>query len=169
METMFIGSGVFILWACWTDIRARKIPNVLNLIFTLTGLMYHIVDAGWEGASFAGKGMLLGFGVMLLLYVLRAVGAGDVKLFAGIGAWFGLAMTAQVMMYSILFAGLIGVVIMIWRRETIVRMRMIFWRIIGALFWKQSIRPDQAEHEQYLTFPFMTAVLPGIVFCYLYV
>ncbi len=169
MVTIFLCSGIFILWAFWTDLRARKIPNLLNLIFVASGLLYHLWDGGWEGTWFAGKGILLGFGLMLLLYIMRAVGAGDVKLFAGIGAWFGLAMTAQVMMYSILFAGLIGMIIMIWRRETVVRMRTVLWRISGALLWKQPIRPSQAEQQQYLTFPFMTAVLPGVIFCYLYV
>ncbi|WP_322903072.1 A24 family peptidase [Paenibacillus campi] len=169
MEMIFIGSGIFILWACWTDICTRKIPNLLNLIFVLSGLLYHIMNAGLNGIWFASKGIVLGFGIMLLLHMMRAVGAGDVKLFAGIGAWFGIAMTAQVMMYSILFAGLIGIVIMIWRRETIVRMRTVLWRISGALLWKQPLRPDQIEQQQYLTFPFMTAVLPGVIFCYLYV
>lgn len=168
METVFIGSGIFILWAFWTDITARKIPNLLNLLFVISGLVYHGITSKTEGLLFSGKGLLLGFGLMLILYLFRAVGAGDVKLFAGIGVWLGLGMTAQVMMYSILFAGLIGLVIMLWRRETIVRMRNVLWKITGALLWKQKLRPDDAEHKQYLTFPFMTAVLPGVLFCYLY-
>ncbi len=169
METIFIGGGVFILWAFWTDIKARKIPNILNILFMISGLLYHAVISGWDGLAFAGKGFLLGFGIMLILHWMKAVGAGDVKLFGGIGIWFGMGMTAQVMMYSIIFAGVIGLLIMLWRRETIMRMRRVFWKLIGSVLWKQSIRSTETEHQQFLTFPFMTAVLPGVAFCYFFI
>ncbi|WP_060533544.1 A24 family peptidase [Paenibacillus bovis] len=169
MESMFIGGGIFVLWAFWTDIRARKIPNFLNILFMISGLAYHLASERWEGLLFAGKGFALGFGIMLLLYAFRAVGAGDVKLFGGIGAWFGIGMTAQILMYSIVFAGVIGLVIMLWRRETIVRMRRVLWKVTGALLWKQPLRATPEEQKQYLTFPFMAAVLPSVIFCYWYI
>jgi len=78
-------------------------------------------------------------------------------------------MIAQVMIYSIIFAGIIGLFIMLWRRETIVRMRRVFWKLAGSVLWKQSIRSTEAEHQQFLTFPFMTAVLPGVAFCYFFI
>jgi len=41
------------------------------------------------GVWFSLRGLGLGFGVYFLLYVIRAMGAGDVKLMAAVGAMVG--------------------------------------------------------------------------------
>lgn len=50
---------------------------------------------------FAVAGLGTGFGFMLILYWMGAVGAGDVKLFGLIGAWTGAAFAWQSALYSI--------------------------------------------------------------------
>lgn len=79
----------FLVWAVITDIRARRISNVLTLALALTGLVqsflpYHTVT---PGMAFAGLGT--GFGITFVLFAIGALGAGDVKLVAGVGAWVG--------------------------------------------------------------------------------
>ncbi|MEI0738644.1 prepilin peptidase [Paenibacillus sp. JTLBN-2024] len=49
----------------------------------------------------------------MLMHMMGAVGAGDVKLFGGIGAWLGTLLTIQCIVYSVLCAGFIGILILL--------------------------------------------------------
>ena len=80
---------ILVLCAAFTDARNRRIPNWLTGAGILIGFSIHTVLHGWSGFCFAAAGMLAGFGLYFLLYVLRALGAGDVKLMAAVGAFAG--------------------------------------------------------------------------------
>ena len=75
--------------AAVTDARARRIPNWLTFSVTLAGLAQSFTPWRVNTPSMAFGGLLLGFAVTFLLYILGGRGAGDVKLTAGIGAWVG--------------------------------------------------------------------------------
>ena len=66
-----------------------RVPNWLTIHFFLGGLVF----AGWTGGrdallwSLAGSG--IGLATLLPLYAIGGMGAGDVKLMAGLGAWVG--------------------------------------------------------------------------------
>jgi prepilin peptidase CpaA len=75
--------------ATFTDLRSRRIPNWLVVPFFGAGVLVSCWFRGWHGLgqSLCGAGLgLLSFGV---LFMLGGMGAGDVKLFAAIGAWIG--------------------------------------------------------------------------------
>lgn len=163
----YIGCGCFLTAAFVTDIRTRKISNRLNMTFILSGMFYQGAVHGIDGLLFALKGCASGFIVLFILYLLGAVGAGDVKLFAGIGAWTGILFTAQTLLYSILFAGVIGLGILCWRREGMRRIKRIFGSFAGVFMFR-SLGPLTADRINYLTFPFMWAVLPGALAGYFY-
>ncbi|MEJ8306750.1 A24 family peptidase [Saccharibacillus sacchari] len=163
----YIGCGCFLAVAFMSDVRTRKIPNWLNLTFVSTGLIYQGAVHGLDGLLFAAKGCAIGFVVLFALYLLGAVGAGDVKLFAGIGAWTGTLFAAQTLLYSILFAGAIGLGILIWRRESMRRIKRIFSSFVGVFMFR-SLTPLASDRANHLTFPFMWAVLPGALAGYFY-
>jgi prepilin peptidase CpaA len=75
--------------AAVTDLRARRIPNWLTLTVAAAGLAQSLTP--WAVTSIATSiyGLLAGFGITFLLYILGGRGAGDVTLTAGIGAWLG--------------------------------------------------------------------------------
>lgn len=163
-----LGSCLLMLLAAFvTDLRTMKIPNLITVTGIWSGLSYHLLMEGWIGAWFAVAGAATGFGLMFALYLLRAVGGGDVKLFAGIGAWMGIAFALSTMMYSILAAGCIGLIILIWRRETGVRLRRITGSVLGAAALRSTV-PIQIAAKGQLQFPFMLAVLPGAILAIYY-
>ncbi|TCZ81013.1 prepilin peptidase [Paenibacillus albiflavus] len=158
--------GAYIIYASVTDIRKSLIPNYLTVNACLAGLMLHTYLNGWDGLYQSFIGLLIGFGLMLPLYLVRAVGAGDVKLFAGIGALTGSSFVINSMIYSLLCAGLIGIAILIWRKELHHRIAAIFVKI-WMFIWVRELNAIRTMHQgKNVTFPFMIAVVPGIVFTY---
>src|SRR5919106_436257 len=75
-----------LLYAVFTDLRVRKISNKLTYPIMLFGLLANWGIGGWGGRPHASLGWLAGLGIMLIPFVLGAMGASDVKLMAAIGA-----------------------------------------------------------------------------------
>jgi prepilin peptidase CpaA len=71
------------------DARVRKIPNWLTFGLLLAGLGRALASGGTVGLGHALLGMLVGAALPLVLYMLSALGGGDVKLLAAIGSWVG--------------------------------------------------------------------------------
>ncbi|WP_379132477.1 prepilin peptidase [Paenibacillus sp. sgz500958] len=166
-EWTFWGCALFLAAAFATDIRSMRIPNWISVSALLTGLSVQAVMAGWQGLIFAGAGAAGGFIILLLMHMIGAVGAGDVKLFAGVGAWTGLLFTTQVIIYSTLFAAIIGFVIVVRRREGFTRFRRTASRLAGFIALRNPKILRGGESEM-LRFPFMLAVVPGFLCAYLY-
>ncbi|NMO95799.1 prepilin peptidase [Paenibacillus lemnae] len=159
--------AVFLSAALVTDIRYMKIPNMLTLPAVLAGLVFFGVSGGLEGLLFSLKGMAAGFGIVLIMYIAGAVGAGDVKLFGGIGAWCGAWFTIQALFYSVLCAGMIGMLILLWRKETLKRLRTAALHTFGMFMFK-SMASWKHNKKEHLRFPFMLAVVPGMIWTYFY-
>lgn len=166
MDFAYAICALFLTAAFITDVRSMKIPNLLTMPALVSGLIYHGAISGWGGLLFSAKGIAGGFLVVLIMYFIGAVGAGDVKLFGGVGAWCGLWFTLQAVIYSVLFAGLIGLFILLWRRETIKRLRRMAGNAAGVFILK-SLSPWNNNQEEHLRFPFMIAVLPGVICTYI--
>jgi prepilin peptidase CpaA len=83
--TISFGIGILVAAAC--DLRARRIPNALNLAILACGLCAR----GVAGASIVEglAGALSGFVPLFLLHRMGWIGGGDVKLGAALGAWLG--------------------------------------------------------------------------------
>lgn len=93
------------LIAAVTDLWKYRIHNKLTWPLLVSGLIFHSVASGGSGSAAALVGACVGMLPFLLLYLLGGMGAGDVKLMAGLGAWLGPALVLQVVLISWLAAG----------------------------------------------------------------
>lgn len=69
-----------------------KVPNWLTFPFIISGWLYGIIGTGsfsFEGLAASLVGTLVGMMVLLPAYSIGGMGAGDVKLFGGVGSWLG--------------------------------------------------------------------------------
>ena len=102
---------VFIIWSVREDVKAFRIPNYLIIagLIVGTGLL---VIRGLAGDNIRDYilGTLAGLAGMMLLYIIRAVGAGDVKLLAVIGMLTGLEFVLQLMVVSLITGFFTGIV-----------------------------------------------------------
>jgi len=78
-----------ILWASWIDYRQRRVPNWLNLAIALAGFAAQAWFNGLSGVGNGALGLAVGFGVLILPWLMHGMGAGDVKLMMAIGVWLG--------------------------------------------------------------------------------
>ncbi len=104
------------------DYRFRRIPNWLTLSGVLLGLVLNsflnVTQLSWySGYNWrsALAGMGLAFAVYFPLYLLRGMGAGDVKLMAAIGAIVGPSNWFAIFLLSSILGGLVAVVLLLWK------------------------------------------------------
>ncbi len=79
----------FTALAAVLDYRTKKIPNWLTVSAAVLGLAYHTFTPGGLGPPLALAGFAVGFGLLLLPWLLGGGGMGDVKLLAALGTWLG--------------------------------------------------------------------------------
>lgn len=111
MKAHQIFAFVICLLACAYDLRTRRIPNLLTLGGAGLGLAFHAIAGGGGafGASLAG--WFVGAALLVPLFWLGGMGAGDVKLLAALGAWLGPKDIFWVALCSAVAGGAIGVVV----------------------------------------------------------
>jgi len=80
---------MFLLAVAVTDMRKRRIPNLLTVPAAIAGLTLNVWAAGSTGAVQSVGGLFFGLGAFLPFYLARGFGAGDVKAMAAIGAFLG--------------------------------------------------------------------------------
>lgn len=135
MITATMALGVA-LTACVTDVRSRRIPNVLTLGGAAAALVFHAVTAEGAGIGTAAMGWLVGTAVFLPFFLLGGMGAGDVKLMAALGAWLGPAEAFAIAIYASLAGGVLalGVALATGYLRTALRNvgRLLkFWWLVG--------------------------------------
>jgi prepilin peptidase CpaA len=116
------GLFVWLIAAATIDVRTRRIPNVVVGLGIVCGLAVQSLTPhgnglfafwwGGLGVVQALLGLLLGLALFMPLYVLRAVGAGDVKLLAMVGVWLGPALLLSTTLLIVLSGGAMALVMM---------------------------------------------------------
>jgi prepilin peptidase CpaA len=106
---------VLTLIAAAYDWKTRRIPNWLTLTGVVVGLGTNAMLAGVSGAWLAVSGAGFALLIYLPLYALRALGGGDVKLMAAIGALVGPFVWWWIFVYTALIGGVIALVVIVTR------------------------------------------------------
>jgi prepilin peptidase CpaA len=87
---------------------------------------------GWEGLAWSLLGTIVGLVLLLPAYAIGGMGAGDVKLLAGVGAWVWATTTLYAFCVSALVGGVIAIVMVLWRREWY-RHVYQFWALVNEI------------------------------------
>jgi Flp pilus assembly protein protease CpaA len=101
--------------AVYMDVTRHRIPNKLNLVGLCSGLLLQGVAAGFPGLLNGVLGGLVGLACFAPLYLLRGMGAGDVKLLAAVGTFLGPLGAAYAAMFSLVAGGVGAIGYVVWR------------------------------------------------------
>jgi prepilin peptidase CpaA len=106
-----------VLTGGWADLRSRRIPNWLNLSGLILGLGLNTFFARAEGLKLAALGIGLALLIYLPLYLIRAMGAGDVKFMAAIGALIGPENWLAVFLTTAILGGIASLCLVVARNR----------------------------------------------------
>jgi len=104
--------GIYTAIAAVVDVRTRRIPNALTVPAALLGLAFHALTPGSMGLLMSLAGFGVGFGLLLIPWLLGGGGMGDVKLLAALGAWLGPKWVLVAFAAAGLFAAVIALVLL---------------------------------------------------------
>ena len=149
--------------AGYTDIRWRRIPNWLTVPGMVLGIFLNAIGRGWPGAKGALLGAGLGLGLLLPFVLVRSLGAGDWKLVGALGAFLGPSQMLSVLFAALLIAGLMALVLVIWKKRLGQTLRNI-GRMLGALFsFHLPGQEVSLDNPQSLKIPFGVAMAVAAV------
>jgi prepilin peptidase CpaA len=96
--------------ACATDLRSRRIPNLLTFSTAALGIVAGGSTNGLDGILTGAAGWVVGLAIFFVPFALRGLGGGDVKLLAALGAWLGPTDVIWVALYTGVAGGVLALV-----------------------------------------------------------
>ena len=105
-----------------TDVRERRIPNLVTGPAIVAGLMLHTIYGGWRGLGDSALAGVIAGGIFLIFFLAGGMGAGDVKLMTAVGCIAGLSPLPLVVLSTALAGGLFALAVSILHgrlRETL--------------------------------------------------
>jgi prepilin peptidase CpaA len=135
MDFASVAALVLASIACWTDLRTRRIPNALTFGAAGAGLAFHLVVSGSPLTALTG--WITGVLIFSPLFLLRGMGAGDLKLLGALGAWLGPLMAVRIGFWSALAGGVLAIVVALGHGYfgtmfRNVRLLLTHWRVSGV-------------------------------------
>jgi prepilin peptidase CpaA len=125
-----VALAVLLLVATVVDVRERRIPNWLVATGLVVAISFHALAPHGEGIFFALSGLAVGLATLLPMYVLRVMGAGDVKLMGMIGAFLGMSEVLGVVLASMVAGGVFALAMAVGKRM----LPQLFANLRGMLF-----------------------------------
>lgn len=149
-----LACGVTVL-AAWLDAKTGRIPNLLTLPVLPIGLALGALDSGLWGLGSAALGILFCLAVPYGLFRASkgaAIGGGDVKLFAAIGALLGPLAGLRIELASLLVLCVCALVTLAWRGELLAWLKhtahfAFRWLASGRLVFQRAGSNESAQRH----------------------
>lgn len=146
---------VILALAVRQDLTERRVANTLTLAGLACGLVLQALVGGTSGFIDALAGAGVGLLCFLPWYLAKGMGAGDVKLMAAAGAFFGPVGAFIAAMLSLVSGGVLALAFMLWRAHG-----MRTAAAGGAPNAADGSNPTQLRKER---FPYAAAIAVGVV------
>ncbi|OQY05714.1 MAG: hypothetical protein B6I25_05250 [Planctomycetales bacterium 4572_13] len=158
------------LVAALTDLKDRRIPNVLTLPLLAAGILQAGLFDGFDGLKSSLLAMVILALPYILLFIFAGGGAGDAKLMAAVGAWLGI----EAGVVALVAISICAVVLALLRAvfagrffEVLnnIKVKMLFFMFFlssrGAAKYAGGM--ETADDQDALTIPYGPAIFAGLV------
>lgn len=126
------------------DLRYRRIPNWLTLAALLFGIALNVSQFGLGGLGTATRGAGLALLIYFPMYVVRGMGAGDVKLMTAVGSIVGPAHWFMIFLTSSILGGLCALALLVCKG----RLRKTLANVGFMLKELMYLRPPYLRREE---------------------
>jgi prepilin peptidase CpaA len=142
------------------DVKYRRIPNKIVLLMLLIGFVVNLLISSFNGFVLSISGAALAFALMLILHIVGAMGAGDVKLFAAIGSLIGFKLILPTYLIIAIVGGLLAIISSLYRGTlftTFTRVTHILFSILN----KWDVPRYSVPENKSGTIPYGIAITVG--------
>lgn len=136
-----------VLGAALIDIRRHRIPNWLVASGTCFSLLYSGLSPYGIGLTASAGGWAVGLGLLLPLYAMRAMGAGDVKLMAMVGAFLGPMSAVSAVVTTLIAGGVLAIGTALYygtARHTLQNVRFVLTNTLLAVSTGSRVQSEGA-------------------------
>jgi len=98
-----------------TDLKNNRIPNLLLLPALSLALMLHAMNGSIDGLITAAGGLTVGLAMLMPLYAVGGMGAGDVKLLGVVGSFLGPWGAVVAGMATMMAGAVFGIIVIVWK------------------------------------------------------
>ena len=124
------------------DYRQRRIPNWLVLTGILVGVAMNVFllydnPSPFTGLWFSLQGLGLALLIYLPLYILRGMGAGDVKLMGAVGAIAGWVLWLWIFFFTAVLGGITAAIVVL-SKGRVQRTLHNLWMILVSIRYRQA-------------------------------
>jgi prepilin peptidase CpaA len=122
-----------LVYAAYIDGKQLRVPNWITFPMIISGWIYSAIWYGlegngwWNGLAWSLAGTGVGLATLLPAYSIGGMGAGDVKLMAGIGAWVHCTITFYAFCVSAIVGAILAVAMIIISRQTTKHWNQFFY------------------------------------------
>jgi prepilin peptidase CpaA len=167
VEKYFLVGAVLVASAgAVIDVRTARIPNRLTYTMLLTALLLRTGLLGLSGLKSGVIGMAVSGGLFLLLFTVGAMGGGDMKLMAAVGAWVGSAQVQTLILAAAIAGGFLAVGRMISSRAVSQTLRntlhLVSYRLTSGMQPHPELNVQSSGSER---IPFGVAIAVGALSC----
>ena len=115
-ESLFMAGALIVAGVGGTtDVMTRRIPNNVTYLGMMVAIVGRFALQGWHGLGSAIAGGLIAGGAFLVLYLIHAMGAGDVKLMTAVGCLAGAGSAIEIVLASAIAGGIFAVIYSLWQ------------------------------------------------------
>ena len=162
------GAILLSLVAGYTDLRSRRIPNWLTVPAFVVGVAASSILGGWSGLKDSLLGTGLAFALLLPFWLLRSLGAGDLKFAAALGAYTGPKPLIDILILSVFVAGLMALALVIYKKRFLETMRNIVHILVSLVTFRLPGSHVTIDNPNALTIPkgvalALTVVVYGVL------
>jgi prepilin peptidase CpaA len=151
-----------LLFCLLTDLRERKIYNVILLPVLFFGLAFNFYTDGFPGLVNSLAGFLTGLSILIIPFAFGGMGAGDVKLLAVIGAVKGPVFILYTALGMALAGGMIALGILIYQRRLISLISRLLTGLNLLIATRFKVVVFDLNREK-IMFPYGIAIVAGAV------
>ena len=148
------------IFVIYFDVRYRRIPNMLVLATLIAGISINIAFSGLTGMVSSLEGLALAFFPMLLMHIFGAMGAGDVKLFAAVGAVLGVSQVPLAFVVVVMLGAVLAVYTMLRAGTVLSTLHGVLRIFVGVLPGWEMPRFQMAPDRKH-TIPYGVAIMLG--------